>query len=278
MCASSRTFVVGDIHGCYSSLMSLLELVGFNPQVDYLWCVGDLVNRGPDSLNVLKTLINWGDHVLSVLGNHDLYALALLCGAADKYDHNLVDLLSYSRKSDLVDWLRARPIAFMDKNYFLVHAGISPLWDVNEAKLYATDLSEVILGPGFVDFLRHFYENGNLCVKWTENMQDDDRRAFYLNILLRVRFLSTSYSELRLDVEDDPIRPPSNCIPWFKGLSPSKLGGRKVIFGHWSRLGWSQGDNYLCIDTGCVWGNQLTMVELPLMQRWSLHSRDGCYS
>ncbi|WP_092485609.1 symmetrical bis(5'-nucleosyl)-tetraphosphatase [Candidatus Ichthyocystis hellenicum] len=263
----SRVFAVGDIHGCYRSFMALLEKVDFNPDVDKLWCVGDVVNRGPDSLSVLRTLMGWGDSVVAVLGNHDLYALALISGVTEKYSHTLSDVISFRHKCDCVDWLRTRPIAFMDEHFFLVHAGICPMWTIYDAYSYAQELSQMLAGPYFVDFLKSFYERGHAYVEWSEGMSDEHRVMFCLNTFLRIRFISLSCTRLIFAHDNDPSTPPEGGQAWFEGLSSSMMGNRKVIFGHWSSLGWSQGPNHLCIDTGCVWGNQLTIVELPSMER-----------
>lgn len=259
--------MIGDIHGCYRSFMALLEKVGFSPGVDRLWCVGDIVNRGPDSLSVLRTLMGWGDSVVTVLGNHDLYALALISGVTQKYRHTLSDIISSCYKSDCIDWLRTRPIVFMDENFFLVHAGICPIWTAQDAHSYAQEVSERLAGPRFTKFLNDFYEMGHTCVEWSEGMTEEYRAMFCLNTFLRIRFLSLSNTKLIFSHDNNPLTPPDGGHAWFKGLSSSKMGSRKIIFGHWSSLGWARGENHICIDTGCVWGNQLTIVELPSMTK-----------
>jgi len=269
------TYAVGDIQGCLAPLQCLLEQVNFNPAHDRLWVAGDMVNRGPESLETLRFLHSLGNSLSAVLGNHDLHLLALAYGhkAPSKGD-TLDSILKAEDREQLIYWLRQRPLIHTDSelNYTMVHAGIPPQWDLPAALKYSAEVESVLRDDSRVsDFLKLMY--GNQPAQWHEGLQGQDRLRIITNYLTRMRFCKAD-GELDLECKTSPEFPPEDYAPWFafqKRLSRSN----KLIVGHWAALkGVCKAPNVFALDTGCVWGGQLTLLRLDDEQRFQCDCKE----
>ena len=255
------TYAVGDIQGCYTELRQLLDRIGFDPVADNLWSVGDLVNRGPDSLSVLRWFKALGDRAVVVLGNHDLHLLALAAGN-DKHakKSTLDEVLSAPDREELLDWLRHRPVMHVDekKRFAMIHAGLPPQWDLAQARACAAELETELRGPGYRDFLLAMY--GNQPDLWSPDLAGADRLRFITNCFTRLRYCDPE-GRLLLNEKAAPGLQSDGAIPWFKvpGRAPRD---NRIVAGHWSTLGYVAEHNIWALDTGCLWGGSLTAVRI----------------
>lgn len=260
-------YAIGDIQGCYEDLTNLLDKIHFNPSKDKLWFVGDLVNRGPDSLSTLRFIKELGESAKTVLGNHDLHLLATYHGIKRNNDTSVQELLNAPDCDELIDWLRTQPLLIHDEqtNFTLVHAGIYPQWTLSQAKRYANELETVLSSDNYLDFLNHMY--GNRPNQWSNELTGWDRLRFICNSFTRMRYCHAN-GQLNFDYNGAPGSQENNLIPWFD--VPHRVNNNeKIIFGHWSTLGYFQKQNNLIIpdniyatDTGCVWGGTLTALKI----------------
>ncbi|MCZ6828733.1 MAG: symmetrical bis(5'-nucleosyl)-tetraphosphatase [Gammaproteobacteria bacterium] len=263
------TYAVGDIQGCIKPLKCLLKQVSFNWEEDRLWLVGDLVNRGPDSLKTLRYVYKHRDRITMVLGNHDLHLLAVANGLRKKNRFDTLDkLLLASDREELLDWLRQQPLMHSAQGYTLVHAGLPPMWTLAQAHNYAREVETALRGPDYRKFLASMY--GDTPRRWKESLCGYDRLRLITNYLTRMRFV---YPNGSLDMASKGSKPNPGCkvAPWFsdKGRETKK---ERLIFGHWAALeGRAKGKNLYPTDTGCVWGGKLSMYCLD-NQQW--HSCD----
>ncbi len=260
-------YVIGDVQGCYDPLQKLLEKIQFDPADDYVWFVGDLVNRGPHSLKTLRFIKGLGDRALTVLGNHDLHLLAVYYAGFDSklYD-TLDDVLSAPDCDVLCHWLRHRPLFYHDSSLDLavVHAGMYPFWDLQQAKGYAREVEAVLQSENHVEFFKHMYGNAPGC--WSETLQGWERLRFITNCFTRMR-LCNMQGELDLTHKGPPPKQ-ADFQPWFS--IPDRLD-TQIIFGHWAALECqAPRDGVFAIDSGCVWGNALTAIRLDDMTRISI--------
>ncbi len=254
------TYAIGDLQGCFSSLQELLARLDFDPDRDRLWLVGDLVSRGPDSLATLRFVRALGDAAVCVLGNHDLHLLAIHAGVRDTRDPGLEAVLTAPDREALMDWLRSRPLLHHDPDLgaTLVHAGIHPAWDLAAARERAAELQAVLAGDRWRDFLEHMY--GNQPDRWHPELTGWDRLRFICNSFTRMRYL---HRDGRLNLIDNgaPGTQPPGDVPWFD-FPGRQTAGERIVFGHWSTLGFVQRPDLLALDTGCVWGGRLTAARL----------------
>lgn len=253
-------YAIGDIQGCYDELRALLDKLKFNTDTDQLWLCGDLVNRGPKSLQSLRFIKSIEHAVIAVLGNHDLHLLAIAEGVARTRDPGLVELLQAPDAGELLDWLRQRPLLHYDAglNYCMVHAGIYPRWTLARAQQYAAELEKVLRGNDYHEFLNHMY--GDQPALWSEQLGGWERIRFICNSFTRMRFCKIDGS-LELNAKGTPEQPPAGCHPWYQNPQRQAIE-TTILFGHWSTLGLHQEGNVHSLDTGCVWGGQLTAYEL----------------
>lgn len=253
-------YVIGDIQGCFKELMALLETIDFNPKQDKLWFTGDLVNRGPESLAVLR-FVKQLPHPIVVLGNHDLHLLAVAQGQAPlRKDNTLDEILVAPDCEDLFDWLRHQPLLYSALGFTLVHAGIPPQWTVNQAHNYAKEVETILQADNYRELFTHLY--GDIPNQWDESLTGWPRLRLIINYFTRLRFC-TAEGQLELQNKGKPNSPlPPGFMPWFK--IPSRLHrGKKIIFGHWAALeGKTDEPNIFALDTGCVWGKCLTAMRL----------------
>jgi bis(5'-nucleosyl)-tetraphosphatase (symmetrical) len=254
------TLLVGDIHGCFNELQALLAQADFNPAVDTLWLTGDLVARGPDSLQVLRYVRSLGDSVRMVLGNHDLHLLAIYAGISrNKPKDNLTPLLEAPDCDQLINWLRRQPVIQIDeeKKLIMAHAGVSPQWDLETTKRCTREVEAILSSDSYPLFLDSMY--GDLPNSWDNNLIGLPRLRYSTNSLTRMRFC---YPNGALDMicKDIPKKAPAPLKPWFD--LPSQVGEHYAIaFGHWAALeGKGTPAGIYALDTGCCWGGKLTML------------------
>ena len=254
------TYAIGDLQGCHPSLLELLEKLDFDAEQDRLWLVGDLVSRGPDSLETLRFVRDLGDRAVTVLGNHDLHLLAIHAGVRETRDKGLQAVMAARDRDELMDWLRTRPLLHHDPELdtTLVHAGIYPAWTLGSAMIHAGELHRMLAGEHWREFLDHMY--GNRPDRWDDTLQGWDRLRFICNSFTRMRYL---HPDGRLNLADNgaPGTQPEGDRPWFE-MPDRAMAGQRIVFGHWSTLGLVQRDDLLALDTGCVWGGRLTAARL----------------
>ena len=251
------TWAVGDIQGCARSFDALLEAIDFNPAVDRLWLAGDLVNRGPDSLGVLRRVMALGDRATVVLGNHDLHLLAIVADVRPPWKGDTFDeFLSAPGRDELVDWLRQQPLLHYDAaiGTAMVHAGLPPGWSLAQCLERAGEVSGTLAGSGWRDALQALY--GNEPSVWSSALEPADRRRYTINALTRMRFVDAA-GRLDFRYNGPPGTQPAELRPWYEMCN---VGNIHVVFGHWASLGLTRLPGFTCIDTGCVWGRTLTAL------------------
>ncbi len=257
------TYAIGDLQGCYDPLMRLLEKIQFDPQQDTLWFAGDLVNRGKQSLQTLRFVKSLGNAAVSVLGNHDISLLAAFHGLR-KPHKSLKALVEAPDYHELIDWLAQCPILHVDTNlgFALCHAGIAPQWDLATAQQCAREVEHIISGADLAQRLPHIY--GDQPDYWSVRHTDWDRLRYILNVFTRMRYCRVDGS-LDFEAKDAPFDQKNNksmqLIPWFAYPNRKDLGV-KVVFGHWSTLGYYAQNQVIALDTGCVWGGQLSAIRI----------------
>lgn len=250
-------FAIGDIQGCFDDLQRLLDAIEFNPETDQLWFTGDLVNRGPQSLQTLRFVKGLGDAAVSVLGNHDLHLLAVSCKVRKLHKKDALHaVLDAPDAEELLDWLRHRPLMYQQNNYHLIHAGLPPQWDIGMARVMAQKAEQVLRSENYHDFFQHMY--GNSPDRWSDQLEGYDLIRFIINCFTRMRYCDKDGC-LDFEHNNKPGTQPEHLMPWFK-VPGRKSANAKLIFGHWSTLGYYYGENCYAIDTGCLWGGRLTAL------------------
>lgn len=252
-------YLIGDVQGCFEAFERLLAELGFSPSRDRLYLLGDLVNRGPQSLAVLQRVRGLGDAAQAVLGNHDLHLLAVATGTrAVAAKDTLDDVVSGPQRAAWVDWLRQRPLAIHEHGWLMVHAGVAAPWDLQQTLQLAGEVQAELSGPGLSDLLRGMY--GNEPKRWDASLTGIERLRFIVNALTRMRFC-TADGALDLKGKEGADRPPAGHMPWFE-VPGRRTAGLPIAFGHWSTLGLVNRPDLLGLDTGCVWGGKLTAVRI----------------
>lgn len=256
------TYVVGDLQGCLSPLKDLLERMAFNPASDRLWLTGDLVNRGPESLETLRFLKQLGNAVRCVLGNHDLHLLAAAAGHGRKHrSDTIADILEAPDRDELIDWLRHQPLAYADEAFpdvIMVHAGLLPQWSPKKALKLAAEVEAVLQSDAWQTFMAVLY--GNQPDAWDDELTGNDRLRIIVNALTRLRFC-TQEGVMDFKIKDSARSAPPGYVPWFE-VHGRKSAKARILFGHWSTLGLMVRDDLCGLDTGCVWGGRLTGLRL----------------
>jgi len=256
------TYAIGDIQGCFKSFEALLKTINFDEGKDTLWFVGDLVNRGPDSLGVLRFVTALGDRAVMVLGNHDLHLLAIYHQQASHQPNDtLQDILDAPDCDALCGWLGQQKLLHYDEGlgYVMVHAGIPPVWSLEEAIGYAGEVESILRSDRAPDYFAQMY--GDEPDHWEDSLEGFDRYRLITNYLTRMRFCDAD-GGLHLDVKSAPGTEPEGMMPWFK-VPGRKVITPRIIFGHWAALNGKTGDERLIhVDTGCIWGGVLTAVRL----------------
>jgi len=253
------TYAIGDLQGCLQPLRRLLENIGFDAARDRLWFTGDLVNRGPESLEVLRFVKGLGERALTVLGNHDLHLLTLAAGfAKSRPDDTLEAILDAPDRGELLAWLRARPMLHREDEYLLVHAGLLPQWSATQAQDLASEVEEALRGADCEGFLEQLY--GSRPESWEDSLRGIDRLRVVVNAMTRMRFCSRE-GRMEFSAKGETANAPPGYMPWFEvpGRASADVS---VVLGHWSALGLLQRPKLLALDTGCVWGGKLTAIRL----------------
>lgn len=268
-------YAIGDVQGCFAELQSLLQQLRFDPAGDQLWFTGDLVNRGPQSLETLRFIRSLGNSAVAVLGNHDLHLLAVAHGfSRTKHKDTFGDVLGAPDRDELLDWLRRRPLLHHGGGFYLIHAGLPPQWSVDEAASHAAEVEAVLRSDDYAEFFRHMY--GDQPDLWSNGLKGFDRLRFITNCLTRMRYC-TAGGQAEFKQKGAPGSQPTQLVPWF--AAPERRSeGANIVFGHWSTLGFYVGNGVICLDTGCLWGGELTAFQLdgPL-RRVSVPSAHGGY-
>jgi bis(5'-nucleosyl)-tetraphosphatase (symmetrical) len=254
------TYAIGDLQGCYAELQDLLALIGFNATRDRLWFVGDLVNRGPASLEVLRFVKDLGDRATVVLGNHDLHLVLRAEGMGrDSNDDTIAPVLEAPDRDELMAWLRGLPLFHVEGEYAMVHAGLLPQWSVEQAVELASEVSTALSKKKkYIDFLENMW--GSKPDHWSDDLEAWDRLRVIVNAMTRMRFCSAN-GVMEFHAKGKPENAPEGYMPWFSIPNRASLS-HTLVCGHWSALGLRVEDKLLTLDTGCLWGGQLTAVRL----------------
>nr|AIA12231.1 bis(5'-nucleosyl)-tetraphosphatase (symmetrical) [uncultured bacterium] len=253
---------MGDIQGCYQPFMQLLETIQFNENTDTLWLTGDIVNRGTQSLEVLRFVKQLPARTRIVLGNHDIHLLAIMAGERQQHaGDTLTAILAAPDRDDLQEWLRQQPIMVSDKQlgYVMVHAGLFPFWDIAKAEMLAHEIETVLRGDDWRIQVKEMF--GNEPSLWRDDLHGAERIRCCINYFTRMRYC-TLEGKLDLSFKGPEAAPDSGLIPWFK-IPGRKNSDMKIIFGHWASLmGHVEASHVYGLDTGCVWGEKLTAMRL----------------
>lgn len=250
-------YAIGDVHGCFHDLQALLDQIEFRPGRDRLWMVGDLVNGGPHSLEVLRWAHRHRDSLVCVLGNHDLYALARFAGTVRRKRRDTLDaLLEAPQAGELMDWLRHRPLLHQGGGYLLVHAGLAPQWSVEDAGALAAEVEGALRSRRWKGFLKNYFATSK--GDWSARLQGRDRLLGALRIFTMIR-TCTPRGRICFDFSGPPEEAPDGCVPWYRLRPPDDP---KLLFGHWAALGYRELLNGFGLDSGLVWGGRLTALRL----------------
>ncbi|NJA89593.1 symmetrical bis(5'-nucleosyl)-tetraphosphatase [Rhodocyclus tenuis] len=253
------TYAVGDIQGCFDSFRRLLDLCAFDPAHDRLWLVGDLVNRGPRSLETLRYIRGLGDAAVTVLGNHDLYLLMVAAGHGKRgKDDTLAAVLAAPDRDELLDWLRRQRLCHLENEFCMVHAGLLPQWSVVQARALAAEVESALSSDDYETFLSRLW--GSEPAAWSDDLAGWPRLRVIVNAMTRMRFC-TAAGVMDFRVKGEVAKAPAGYLPWFD--APHRLSADAVmVVGHWSALGLTLRSNLLALDSGCLWGGRLTALRL----------------
>ena len=265
-------YAIGDVQGCHAELCELLTLIGFSPATDRLWLTGDLVNRGPDSLGVLREVIALGDAAVTVLGNHDLHLLTVAAGHRNAHrDDTLATILDAPDRDELLRWLTHRPLAVAADGMLMVHAGVLPQWSTADVLALAREVESVLAGERGKAFLRVLY--GDAPHTWRDELTGDDRLRAIVNALTRLRFCAAD-GRMEFREKRGARHAPPGFAPWF-AHPDRRTAASLVICGHWSTLELLLAPNVLMLDSGCLWGGALTAIRLPDRRIYQVPSRSA---
>lgn len=253
------TYAIGDIQGCFSALKLLLETIHFDPQQDEIWLVGDLVNRGRESAAVLRWAMSLGDKLVTVLGNHDLHLLAVAAGhEKPRRGDTLDEILAAPDREAMLDWLRHQHMIYAAQGWLLVHAGLLPQWTVAQAIALGHEVELALRADNYRDFLGQMY--GNQPDHWEEGYTGIERLRVITNAMTRLRVCKLDGS-MDFDFKAEPSARPQDTLPWYD-MPQRRSQDANIVFGHWSALGLNVGGRHVALDTGCLWGGQLSALRL----------------
>lgn len=256
-------YLIGDVQGCDAALQRLLDEISFSPSRDTLVLLGDLVNRGPDSLAVLRRLMTYGDSARCLLGNHDLHLLALAHGVRQPHRNDTLDaVLHAADRPVLLAWLVQQSLALREcvagQDILMVHAGVLPSWSADKTMALAQEVQAVLRSPALGEFLHQMY--GNEPAAWDDALVGVARLRVVVNALTRLRFCTID-GQMEFDTKEGAGAAPAGFVPWFD-VPGRQTASVTVAFGHWSTLGLQERADLLALDTGCVWGGHLSTVRL----------------
>lgn len=258
-------YAMGDVQGCYDEMRYLLDRVDFDPAVDKLWLVGDLINRGRKNVQVLRFVKSLGKRAIVVLGNHDLHFLAVAHGIRRRGSRDTFkDIQEAPDRGELIDWLRTRPLLHHDARlgYIMVHAGILPNWSLKKARSLAKEAQKKLAGEDYLLYLTHIY--GDAPNRWNDELEGFERFRVIINAFTRLRYCKPNGT---MEFAHRANVVPRGFLPWFKHPRP-KHAGTRILFGHWASLNGKTGiDDVIGLDTGCVWGRELTIMRLKSGKR-----------
>lgn len=262
--------MIGDVQGCWTALQRLLDTIGFSASRDTVYLLGDLVNRGPDSLSVLRFAEQGGTSVRCILGNHDLHLLAVAHGVRKlSRKDTLAEVLSAPDAPVLLHWLRQQPLARCEHGWLMVHAGVLPQWSLEKTIALNAEYQSVMGSSDYMSFLSVMY--GNEPKRWKKGLSGAERLRVIVNAMTRLRFCDDK-GRMEFDTKDDAAAAPEGYMPWFD-VPERKTAGTPIAFGHWSTLRDVQRPDVLALDTGCVWGGCLSAAVLrPLALNESVHA------
>lgn len=256
------TYAIGDIQGCYDPLRRLLDYISFDPSQDRLWLVGDLVNRGPSSLETLRFVYGLGDAATVVLGNHDLYLIMQAEGYGKVSKEDTLDaVLKAADRDELLAWLRARPLFHVEGSWAMVHAGLLPQWTVEQAKALSDEVTAALTASDYKQFIANMW--GSEPAAWRDELTGWDRLRVIVNAMTRMRYLRNG-CEMEMRAANNKAPPglgPPGCVPWFE-MSNRASAGHTIVCGHWSAVGFRNEPDLVTLDTGCLWGGSLTAFRL----------------
>ena len=271
---SGNTYIIGDIQGCYEGLQNVLKKAKFDPNIDKLYAVGDLVARGENSLETLRFLQGLGKQFSCVLGNHDLHLLAVVNNIRKaKKSDKLTSLLNAPDINEIVEWLRQFPLAQkVAPDTVIVHAGLYPQWSLDSLISHSEEVSNKLRSDNYAAFLKQMY--GNTPSRWSDSLKESERLRFIVNACTRMRFV---YDDMSLDFDNkshpSTIEPNKTAVlrPWFEHTNVSLQKGERIVFGHWAALeGQTTSKQFIGLDTGYVWGQSMTMLNLKTGERISV--------
>ena len=253
------TYAVGDIQGCFASLQALLEKCSFSPGFDRLWLVGDLVNRGPRSLETLRFVKGLGDRAVTVLGNHDLSLLMAAEGFGKRHRSDTIDgILAAPDRDELLHWLRHQRLMHVQGDYAMVHAGLLPAWSVAEARALAGEVEQALQAENYREFLANMW--GSEPGSWDSSLTGWPRLRVIVNAMTRMRFCSPA-GEMDFKAKGELSQAPAGYLPWFE-VPGRRSAATVLVTGHWSALGLRLEPNLLALDSGCLWGGKLSALRL----------------
>jgi len=272
------TYAIGDLQGCYSELQSLLDKINFDETNDQLWFVGDLINRGPESLKCLRFVKSLGKNAKTVLGNHDLHLLAIANNVKNPHRKDTIDeILNADDSKKLLKWLRKRPLLVNDPDlkFTMIHAGLPPQWTLKQAKELAQETEALLQDKQqFNEFIHNMY--GDQPDAWSNQLKDDDRHRYIINCFTRIRYMEKD-GKLNLKEKGPPNSQDKSLTPWY-AIPDRKTKKNKIIFGHWSTV--HLGDkknirqyNVYPVDRGCLWGRELIAMRLEDEKIYSVPSQ-----
>jgi bis(5'-nucleosyl)-tetraphosphatase (symmetrical) len=262
------TYAIGDLQGCFDELLRLLVAMDYDRDADRLWFVGDLVNRGPQSLDALRFVRSLGERAITVLGNHDLHLLAVAEGfARPRSDDTLDEVLDAPDREELLAWLRRQPLLHREGGYVLVHAGLLPQWNADTAAGLAVEVERKLRGAGYAEFLSRLY--GGKPDRWSDDLRGSDRLRVIVNAMTRLRFC-TPEGVMDFKAKGETDKAPPGYLPWFE--APGRRSAEStVVCGHWSALGVKLLPRLMALDSGCVWGGKLTAIRLEDRRLFQVH-------
>ena len=271
------TYVIGDIQGCYRELLDLLDIINFDATNDQLCFIGDLINRGPESLKVLRFVKQLNENTIVTLGNHDLHLIAVARKQEKKKSKDTLDeILAAPDREELINWLRHQSLIHTDhdNDFTMVHAGLVPQWDLQQTLEVAQEAETILKSAAFYDFLDVMY--GNKPDQWSDDLAGHDRIRFIINCLTRLRYCSKS-GRMNFEFKGAPGTEPEDIHPWFC-IKNRKTKKEKILFGHWSTVSLGNINNFgkynvYPLDTGCVWGGTLTAIRLEDEQWFNVPSQ-----
>lgn len=263
------TYAIGDIQGCFEPFLALLDRIGFDRSRDRLWLAGDLVNRGPASLETLRYVRDLGDRAVTVLGNHDLYLLMVAAGAVAKRgrDDTIAPILAAPDRDELLAWLGRQPLLHVENGHAMVHAGLLPGWTVGRARALAAEAEAALQGPAASEFIHNMW--GSLPLAWDEALIGWDRLRVVINAMTRMRFCSPA-GEMEFRTKGEVANAPPGYLPWFE-VPGRASADHAIVCGHWSALGLRVEPGLLALDSGCLWGRELTAVRLEDRAVFQVH-------